>query len=94
MVDTLFSIDTKYMIVKDDVVYHNSIRGIGIMISYAPLWETLKNRNESTYTLIHKHGINPRTINRLKHDKGINTDTIEKICKILECTPNDIMQFI
>lgn len=74
------------------LVNHNSVRGSRIMISYAPLWETMKNRNETTYSLIHKHNINPRTINRLKHDKGINTDTIEKLCTILECTPNDIIE--
>ena len=27
------------------------------MISYAPFWKTLKEKGESTYTLINKHGI-------------------------------------
>lgn len=64
------------------------------MISYEPLWNTMKERNESTYTLIHKHNINPRTISRLKHNKNINVDTLEKLCKIFECTPNDIIKFV
>lgn len=64
------------------------------MISYEPLWNTMKERNESTYTLIHKYNINPRTISRLKHNKNINVDTLEKLCKILECTPNDIIKFV
>lgn len=64
------------------------------MISYEPLWNTMKERNESTYTLIHKYNINPRTISRLKHNKNINVDTLEKLCKILNCTPNDIIKFV
>lgn len=64
------------------------------MISYEPLWNTMKDRDESTYTLIHKYNINPRTISRLKHNKGINSDTLEKLCKILNCTPNDIIKFV
>lgn len=64
------------------------------MVSYRPLWETMKRKNATTYTLIYKHGMNPRTINNLKHDRGITVDTLEKLCTILECTPNDIIEFI
>lgn len=64
------------------------------MISYRPLWNTMKARNITTYTLIQKYNINPRTINNLKHNKGINTDTLERLCKILECTPNDVIEFV
>lgn len=64
------------------------------MVSYEPLYRTLKLRGESTYSLIHKYGINPRTVNNLKHNKGITTYTLEKLCHILSCTPNDILEFI
>lgn len=64
------------------------------MVSYRPLWETMKRKNITTYTLIYKHGMNPRTVNNLKHDRGITVDTLEKLCTILECTPNDIIEFI
>lgn len=63
------------------------------MVSYRPLWETMKRKNVTTYTLIYKHGMNPRTINNLKHDRGITVDTLEKLCTILDCTPNDIIEF-
>ena len=62
------------------------------MISYEPLWKTLKKRKISTYTLITKYEINPRTINNLKHNKSITMYTVEKLCHILECTPNDIVR--
>ena len=63
------------------------------MVDYAPLWELMKQKNISTYTLIEKYSINSRTINNLKHNKGITTTTLEKLCIIFECTPNDILTF-
>lgn len=63
------------------------------MISYAPLWETMKNKNISTYTLIKDHEIQPKTLYNLKHNKHITTATLEKLCTILDCTPNDIIAF-
>lgn len=63
------------------------------MVSYKNLWITMEKQNISTYTLIHKYGFNPRTINNLKHDRGITVDTLEKLCKVLHCTPNDVLTF-
>ena len=63
------------------------------MINYEPLWQTMENRGITTYTLISKHAINPRTINNLKHNKGITVYTLERLCEILNCTPNDIITF-
>ena len=63
------------------------------MVNYEPLWKTMEERNISTYALIHKHGFNSRTINNLKHNKGFTVDTLERLCKILNCTPNDILSF-
>ncbi|MDO5549012.1 MAG: helix-turn-helix transcriptional regulator [Eubacteriales bacterium] len=64
------------------------------MISYEPLWRTMEQRSVTTYTLITKFNINPRTINNLKHNKSITMYTLEKLCRILDCTPNDIVQFL
>ena len=61
------------------------------MVSYAPLWKTMKKQNVTTYTLINKHGLNPRTINNLKHNRGITVYTIERLCNVLHCTTNDIL---
>lgn len=55
--------------------------------------EKMKELNITTYTLINKHNINPRTINNLKHNKGITINTLEQLCNILDCTPNDIIKF-
>ncbi|MCR5054212.1 MAG: helix-turn-helix transcriptional regulator [Lachnospiraceae bacterium] len=63
------------------------------MIDYGPLWDTMQKKGISTYSLINQHNINPRTINNLKHNKGITTDTLERLCRILECTPNEVLEF-
>ena len=65
-----------------------------IMISYAPFWKTLKNSEESTYTLISKHNISSSTIDRLRKNKGISTQTIDDLCKILKCKVEDILEYI
>lgn len=63
------------------------------MISYTPLWETMKQKNISTYALIKEYEIQSKTLYNLKHNKHITTATLEKLCNILECTPNDILTF-
>lgn len=64
------------------------------MISYSPFWQTLKNKNESTYTLINKYNISSGTIDRIRKVKGITTTTIDDLCKILHCKVEDIIEFI
>lgn len=64
------------------------------MVSYEPLWQTIEKRGITSYTLMVKHNINPRTINNLKHNRGITVYTLERLCTILQCTPNDILKFI
>ncbi|MDD6268132.1 MAG: helix-turn-helix domain-containing protein [Clostridium sp.] len=63
------------------------------MISYQPLWETMKSKGISQYRLL-KSGIDNKTLDSLKKNKNITLHTLEKLCLILECTPNDIVEFI
>lgn len=63
------------------------------MISYEPLWQTMKEKNITTYTLIDKYKILSKTVYNLKHNKHITTSTLERLCDILDCTPNDIIMF-
>ena len=64
------------------------------MISYAPFWEALKQRRESTYTLIHHHGISSATIDRIRKGGGITTGKIDDLCKILQCNVQDIILYV
>ena len=63
------------------------------MISYKPLWKTMKDQEITTYTLIYKLGFSAYTITNLKRNKSITMHTLEKLCKVLNCTPNEIVEF-
>ena len=63
------------------------------MISYRPFWLTLSCDNVSNYTIINKHHISSSTINRLRHNKPISTETIDKLCKVLDCDIYDIIEY-
>ena len=63
------------------------------MITYTPFWKTLKEKGESTYTLIEKYGISSATIDRLRNGKGISTAKINDLCKILNCAVSDIIEY-
>ena len=62
------------------------------MIDYTPLWNTLKKRNITQYQLI-KSGIDNKTLDALKKNKNVTLLTVEKLCKIIGCTQNDIVEF-
>lgn len=63
------------------------------MISYEPLWETMRRRGISTYTMINKYGIPASTIQSLRHNGNINMLTLEKLCNALDCTPDYVVKF-
>jgi DNA-binding Xre family transcriptional regulator len=67
------------------------------MISYAPLWETMKRKNATTYTLRNKgkpYCVSGSTIERIKTGEAVSTNTLDAICYILECDITDIIRFI
>ena len=64
------------------------------MISYEPLWRTMKERGATTYTLQVKGEISSSTIRRLKANESVSTNTLEALCKILNCALNDIIEYL
>ena len=64
------------------------------MISYENLWNVMKEKGVSQYTLIKTYGISPAQITRLKRNESVSTHTIEMFCKILDCNVGDIMEYI
>ena len=63
------------------------------MISYAPFYETLKNKNISTYKLITQYNVSRSLLDRLKHNKPISTVTLNDLCAILNCRVEDILLY-
>lgn len=62
------------------------------MIDYKPMWEYMDAHGISQYYLL-KHGIDNKTIYNLKRNENITLLTLEKLCKAMKCTPNDIVKF-
>lgn len=62
------------------------------MIDYSPLWKTMRAKNISQYKLL-QSGIDNKTLDALKKNKNITLLTVEKLCRILDCTPNEIVNF-
>ena len=63
------------------------------MISYEPLYRTLKEKGVSTYKLINDYGVSRSLLDRLKHNRPISTVTLDDLCKILHCKVEDILIF-
>ena len=64
------------------------------MISYAPLWETMKRKNATTYTLQVKGEISSSTVRRLKANESVSTNTLVALCRILDCELDDIIAYL
>jgi len=64
------------------------------MISYAPLWKTIEEKGATSYTLINKGEIASATYKRLKDGESVSTNTLDALCKILNCTLSDIAEYI
>ena len=64
------------------------------MISYAPLWETMKRVGATTYTLQVKGHISSSTIRRLKAGDSVSTNTLDALCTILGCSLNNVIEYL
>lgn len=64
------------------------------MISYEPLWNTLKKKGISQYRLIKDYGVSAGQISRLRANQNVSTHTLNELCRILHCELSDIAEFI
>ena len=62
------------------------------IFDYGPMWKTMKEKGITQYQLI-KGGIDNKTLDSLKKGKNITMITLEKLCRIIGCMPNDIIRF-
>ena len=61
---------------------------------YLNVKELLKNRRKTKYWLVQNMNSDYKTISDMMDNKtsGIRFETIEKLCILLDCTPNDIFK--
>ena len=64
------------------------------MISFEPLYKTMKEKNISTYRLINEFGVSRSLLDRLKHNRPSSTVTLNDLCFFLDCRVEDILIYI
>lgn len=63
------------------------------MITFYPLWKTLKSKGISTYKLEHQYGMSKSMIHKLKHNQSITLQTLNQLCNMLDCDITDIIEY-
>ena len=67
--------------------------GVNAIFDYYPLWETMRRNGVSQYYLL-QNGIDNKTLDSLKKNRNITMVTLEKLCRLVGCTPNDVVRII
>ena len=62
------------------------------MIVYERLWSTMAKQGITQYRLV-TLGIGHATLSRLKNNQPVNTETLNKLCTILNCKIEDIIEY-
>ncbi len=62
-------------------------------VSYKKLWHILIDREMKKKDLAEKAGLTAYAIKQLNKNENVTTAVIGKICKALNCSPDDVMEF-
>ena len=54
----------------------------------------MKLRGITQYELYTYHNVNRSQLDRLRQNKNVEVNTIDKLCNILNCRVEDIMEYI
>lgn len=63
-------------------------------VSYIRLWHLLLDNNMKKKDLEAAAGISHYVLNKMSRSENISTEAVGKICKALNCTPDQMMEFI
>jgi len=63
------------------------------MINYDKCWETMSKRGITKYSLIYHYGLSSNLLRRMAHGESITTSTLNELCLILHCGPEDILSY-
>ena len=63
-------------------------------VSYKKLFHLMIDKGITNAELMEQAGVSANIITRLKRNNYLSLDKIEKICKVLQCGVDDILEFI
>ena len=64
------------------------------MISYQPLWATMKNRGISQYKLIKDYHFSTGQLDRLRKNDSVSANTLDMLCSILDCKLEEVAVYL
>lgn len=64
------------------------------MIVYDRLWATMKEKKITQYKLIKQYGIDKSQMQRLRKNMVVKTVILNRLCSVLDCKIEDIMEFV
>lgn len=64
------------------------------MIKYDKLFALLAASGKPATNWLRQNGMHAATVNKLRHNEKVNTDTIDRLCALLDCQPGDLMEYI
>lgn len=62
------------------------------MINYKPLFKTMSKKQISSYALF-KKGFSKSTYYSIQQGNSISTNTIDQLCRLLECPVSEILEY-
>lgn len=63
-------------------------------ISYNKLWKLLIDKNMMRTEMAYKAGITGNVLGRLAKNQPVSMGSLEKICKLLQCSIGDVVEFV
>ena len=61
-------------------------------VTYKKLWHILLDRDMKKKDLKKEANLTNYVMNKLSRDENVTTETLEKVCKALECNIDDILE--
>ena len=72
----------------------NDMKGIIMAIRYNKLWKKLIDENMMKVDLRDQAGITTNALAKLGKNEHVSTQVLEKVCNVLHCEIQDIMEFV
>ena len=63
------------------------------MITFDPLWKTLKEKNISQYKLLDDYNMSRGMLDNIKHNRSITLTTLNQFCEMFDCDIADIIEY-
>ena len=74
--------------------YNKTTSEVVFIITYDPLWETMRRKGITTYALIKNYSFSRGTLDSLKQNRNISTATLNDLCEILDCRVEDVLEYV